>query len=169
MTDLLEVSPLGDRHPWESRLDFDALAPDFAAALAALDRAAVHTADQAGLPAALRELVRLRASQLNGCAYCVDMHAKDARRAGVSAERLDGLAVWREMPCYSDAERAALALAEAVTLCADTHVPAEVWDAAAARLSPTGLAAVLALTVAINAWNRVGVATRAWLPGSYAA
>ncbi|MGH9069668.1 MAG: carboxymuconolactone decarboxylase family protein [Acidimicrobiales bacterium] len=155
------------RRPWEPRLDFDAHAPGFARAMAALDHAAVAQADEAGLTSSLRELVRLRASQLNGCAYCVDMHAKDARAADNSDQRLDALAVWREAPFYSEAEAAALDLAEAITLCADGHVPDAVWTAAAERFSPTELSALVALIVTVNAWNRIGVTTRTWLPGTY--
>jgi AhpD family alkylhydroperoxidase len=149
-------------------MDFDATARGFAKAMAALDRAAVAQADEAGLDPLLRELVRLRASQLNGCAYCVDMHAKDARAAGEEDRRLDALAVWREAPFYSDADAVALELTEAVTLCADGHVPEPLWQAAAERFSPPELAALVALVVAVNAWNRIGVTTRTWLPGSYA-
>jgi AhpD family alkylhydroperoxidase len=116
---------------------------------------------------ALRELVRLRASQLNGCAYCVEMHAKDARARGERDERLDALAVWRETPFFTDAERAALDLTEAMTRCAETHVPDGVWQAAARLFEPAELAAIVALIVTINAWNLIGVSTRAWLPGSY--
>ncbi|HLI00485.1 MAG TPA: carboxymuconolactone decarboxylase family protein [Acidimicrobiales bacterium] len=155
------------RRPWEPRIDFEANAPGFAKAMATLERAATAQADQAGLASPIRDLVRLRASQLNGCAYCVDMHVKDARAAGERDERIDAVAVWPEVPFYDDAERAALALAEAVTLCADSHVPAAVWDEAAQHFGPAELAALIGLIVAINGWNRIGVATRTWLPGSY--
>jgi AhpD family alkylhydroperoxidase len=153
--------------PWQQRLDFDAHAPGFAKGMAALERAAVGLAEQAGLAPSLRELVRLRASQLNGCAYCVDMHAKDARAAGEGNERIDALAVWREVPFYDDAEAAALALTESITLCAGDHVPGTVWAAAAEQFSQAELAALVSLVVTVNAWNRIGVATRTWLPGTY--
>ncbi len=152
---------------WKTRLDFDAHAPGFAKAMAGLDAAAVAAAEQARLDPRLRELVRLRASQINGCAYCVDMHAKDARAAGEDNARIDALAVWREAPFYDEAEAAALGLAEAITLCADGHVPGPVWEAAAEHFTPTELTALVGLVVAVNAWNRIGAATRAWLPGSY--
>ena len=155
------------RDAWEPRLDFDACAPGFSEAMVTLDRAAARQAEDAGLPRSLGELVRLRASQLNGCAYCVDMHAKDARAGGEDDRRLDALAVWREVPFFSEAERAALALAEAVTLCADGHVPEAVWATAAASFGPAELAALVSLVVTVNAWNRIGVATRTWLPGTY--
>jgi AhpD family alkylhydroperoxidase len=167
MTTLIQDQRNIGRRPWEPRLDFDSYAPGFAKAMAALDRAAVAQAEQAGLAPSLRELVRLRASQLNGCAYCVDMHAKDARAAGDDEHRLDTLAVWREVPFYTEAERAALDLAEAITLCADGHVPQTVWADAAEQFNPTELAALVAIVVTVNAWNRIGVTTRAWLPGSY--
>lgn len=155
------------RAAWERRLDIDALAPAFATAMADLDRAAIELADQAGLTPSLRELVRLRASQLNGCAYCVDMHAKDARGAGDSDERVDGLVVWREAPFYTRAEAAALALAEAITLCAKGHVPESVWTTASECFSSIELAALVCLVTTVNAWNRLGVSTRAWHPGTY--
>lgn len=154
------------RTPWEPRLDFDRAAPGVSRAMADLDLAAVAQADQAGLPPSLRELVRLRSSQLNGCAYCVDMHARDARAGGEDERRLDALTVWRESPSYSDAERAALQLAEAITLCADEHVPEAVWAVAAGQFDGAQLAALVGLVVTVNAWNRIGVATRTWLPGN---
>ncbi len=152
-----------------SRLDFDGLAPGFAKAMAHLDHAAVKELDAAGIEPRLRELVRLRASQLNGCAFCVDMHTKDARAIGETEQRLYALDVWRETPFYDDRERAALTLTEATTLMADTHVPGDVYAEVAEVLSPSEIAAVLSLIVAINAWNAVGVTTRTWLPGSYEA
>ena len=102
------------------RLDFDAHAPIFARAMNHLDHAATKQLDSAGIDHRLRELLRLRVSQLNGCAYCVDMHSKDARAVGESQLRLDALPVWRESPFFSDAERAALAFAEAMVTMADT-------------------------------------------------
>lgn len=149
------------------RLDFDAQAPEFARALAHLDHAATRELDRAGLEPRLRELVRVRASQLNGCAYCLDMHAKDARAAGETEQRLYALPAWRETPFFTGRERAALAFAEAVTLMARDRVPAADYDAAAAWFSPQEMAALVALLVTINAWNAVGVTTRAWEPGSY--
>jgi AhpD family alkylhydroperoxidase len=149
------------------RLDFEAHAPGFARALAHLERAAIKELDQAAIDPKLRELVRLRASQINGCAYCIDMHTKDARAIGETEQRLYALPAWRETPFFDDRERAALAFAEEVTLMADTHVPAAAYDEVAQRFSPAEVAALLSLIVAINAWNAVGVAARAWLPGSY--
>jgi AhpD family alkylhydroperoxidase len=150
-----------------ARLDFDSHAPGFARALAHLDRAATKELDNAGLDHRLRELARIRASQLNGCAYCIDMHTKDARAVGETEQRLYALPAWRETPFFTDRERAALAFTESVTLLADSHVPAGAYEAAAAQFAPAEIAALVALIVTINAWNAVGVSTRAWLPGSY--
>src|ERR1700749_2882590 len=113
------------------RLDFDAHAAGFARAMAHLDRAATKELDAAGIDPLLRELVRVRASQLNGCAYCVDMHPKDARAAGETEERLHARPAWRETPFYTNRERAALALTEDVTLMARDHVPEAAYEAAA--------------------------------------
>jgi AhpD family alkylhydroperoxidase len=149
------------------RLDFDTQAAGFARAVAHLDRAATKELDAAGIDPLLRELVRVRASQLNGCAYCVDMHTKDARAAGETEQRLYALPAWRETPFYTNRERAALALTEDVTLMARDHVPAAAYEAAAEVLTPGEIAALLALIITINAWNAIGVTTRAWTPGSY--
>ncbi len=149
------------------RLDFEATVPGFYRAMAALERAAVKELDGAGIEPRLRELVRIRASQLNGCAYCIDMHTKDARKIGETEQRIYALPAWRETPFFSDRERAALAFTESVTLLAPAHVPDADYEAAAKELSPAEIGALVALIVAINAWNRIGVATRAWEPGSY--
>jgi AhpD family alkylhydroperoxidase len=109
-----------------------------------------------------RELVHLRASQINGCSVCVDMHAKEARRSGESEERVFAVGAWRETPYFSDAERAALALTEALTRAADRAepVPDAVWDAAAEHFDETQLGALVLDIGLINLWNRVNVATR---------
>jgi AhpD family alkylhydroperoxidase len=149
------------------RLDFDTHAPTFARALAHLDKATTKELDRVELDSTLRELVRIRASQLNGCAYCIDMHTKDARAIGETEQRLYGLPAWRETPYFTDRERAALAFTEVVTLLADNHVPEAAYDAAATHFSPDEMAALVSLIVMINAWNAVSVATRAWTPGNY--
>jgi AhpD family alkylhydroperoxidase len=151
------------------RLDFDAHAADFARAMAHLDHAATKQLDKVEFDQLLRELVRIRASQINGCAYCIDMHTKDARAAGESEQRLYALSAWRETPFYTDRERAALAFTEAVTLLADDHVPTEAYEAVARHFTEDEIAALVSLIVAINAWNAIGVSTRAWTPGSYEA
>jgi AhpD family alkylhydroperoxidase len=150
--------------PTAPRLDFDTLVPRFSAALPRLDAVA-----GVGLDPLLRELVRIHASSLNGCAYCIDMHTKDARAAGESEQRIYSLPAWRETAWFTDAERAALALTEAVTLVHVDKVPRDVMDEAARHFEPERLAQLVALLVTINAWNRIGVATRCWQPGSYRA
>ncbi len=149
------------------RLDIDSHAPGFARALAHLDNASTKQLDAVDFDHRLRELVRIRASQLNGCAYCIDMHTKDARAAGETEQRIYALPAWRETPFFSARERAALAFTEAVTLLAQTHVPAAAYDEVAAVYSPDEIAALVSLITVINAWNTVGVSTRAWTPGSY--
>jgi len=149
------------------RLDFDSSAPAFSRALSHLDNAATKQLDAVDFDHRLRELVRIRASQLNGCAYCIDMHTKDARAAGETEQRIYALPAWRETPFFTARERAALAFTETVTLMAQTHVPAAAYDEVAAVYSPDEIAALVSLIVVINAWNTVGVSTRTWIPGSY--
>jgi AhpD family alkylhydroperoxidase len=119
-----------------------------------------------GLEPVLLHLVRLRASQLNGCAYCIDMHWKDLRAAGENEQRLYGLDAWRESPFYSDRERAALAWTEAMTLIADGHASDAVFEEARARFSEKELADLTLTVAAINAWNRLSIAARL-PPGTY--
>jgi len=126
-------------------------------AMRALEDAAKH----GPLDPVIRELVKLRASQVNGCAYCVDMHYKDARAAGESEERLYMLPAWRESTVYTDAERAALALTEEMTLIADGHVPADVEADARAQFDDETYAALVFVVVAINAWNRLAITSHA--------
>ncbi len=113
----------------------------------------------------ISELVRVRASMINGCAYCVDAHTKDARAKGETEQRLYSIATWSEAPFYTDKERAALALTDAVTLLSETKAPREVWDHAREHFDEEELVQLLWTITAINAWNRVAVATR-MLPGS---
>ena len=161
-TPIVHIDPAG------ARLDFDAHAAGFAKALAHLDHAAIKELDRVSFDAKLRELVRLRASQLNGCAYCVDMHTTDALAIGEAPQRLAALAVWRDTPFFDERERAALAFTEAVTLMASTgHVPDDAWQTIASQFSEDEIAALVSLITAINAWNAIGVSTRAWRPGSY--
>jgi AhpD family alkylhydroperoxidase len=149
------------------RLDFDTEAAGFSRALSHLDQAATKELDAVGFDPKLRELIRVRASQLNGCAYCIDMHTKDARAIGETEQRLYSLPAWAETPFFSDRERAGLAFTETVTLLAVDHVPAEAFAEVAAEFSARELAALVSLIVTINAWNAVGVTTRTWTPGSY--
>ncbi|WP_295010531.1 carboxymuconolactone decarboxylase family protein [uncultured Microbacterium sp.] len=148
--------------PIPVRLDIDTVAPRFSRALAGLDAAMVRELDAAGIDARLRELVRLRASQLNGCSYCVDLHTTDARKAGETERRIAAVAVWEESPFFTARERAAFELTESMTRLSETHVPDRVWASAAARFSAEELGALVALVVTINAWNAVGVSTHAW-------
>lgn len=144
------------------RLDFDQLVPGFSRAVAALDRAAIAELDRAGVEPSLRELVRLRASQLNGCAYCVDLHSKDGRSAGITDQKLHAVAIWQDSALFTTAERAALEFTEQVTRLSETHVPEAVVDRARSELGEERLAALLTLVVAINVWNAIGVTTRCW-------
>ncbi len=120
-----------------------------------------------GLEGSLLELVKVRASQINGCAFCIDMHTKDARAAGESEQRLYALSAWREAPFFTERERAALALTEAVTLIADSHAPQAVIDGATAAFSPDELTWLLYAVIEINAWNRLAITTGAPEAGSY--
>jgi AhpD family alkylhydroperoxidase len=150
-----------------ARLDFQAHATGFSRAVAHLDQAATKELDRVDFDVRLRELVRIRASQLNGCAYCIDMHTKDARAAGETEQRIYALPAWGETPFFTRRERAALALTESMTLMPQTHVPDADFAQAAAEYSADELAALVSLIVTINAWNAIGVSTRAWEPGSY--
>jgi AhpD family alkylhydroperoxidase len=149
------------------RLDFESLAPAVSRAITQLDKAVTQQLDAAEIDHRLRELVRIRASQINGCAYCVDMHTKDARAIGETEQRIYALPVWRETPFFNDRERAALGFTETVTRLAQTHIPAADYDDLATEFTPDESAALLGLILVINAWNAIGVATRAWEPGSY--
>ncbi len=124
---------------------------------------ALNAVNQHGLPEKLLELVHLRASQINGCSICVDMHPKLARKAGETDERLFAVAAWRDTPYFSEAERAALALTEAVTRLADREdpVPDAIWNEADKHFDETELAALLLSIATINVWNRLNVAIRA--------
>jgi AhpD family alkylhydroperoxidase len=114
----------------------------------------------------LHALVKIRASQINGCAFCLDMHARDARAAGESEQRLSVLSAWREAPFFSPAERAALALTEAVTRVGDGRVPDDVYRQAEAEFDRDTLASLLFAIATINAWNRLSIAART-PPGDY--
>src|SRR5690348_5973846 len=138
-----------------SRLDFAKSAPKAFRALIGFDAAA-----RAGLDPALVELIQIRATHLNRCAYCLHMHTNDARKAGESEDRLHMVAVWREARhFFSPKEQAALALTEAVTLVADAGVPDDVYAEAAAHFDDQELGHVLALILAINTWNRIALST----------
>lgn len=113
-----------------------------------------------GLEDSLIQLMEMRASQINGCAFCLDMHSKDARAAGETEQRLYGLDAWREAPYYSDRERAALEWVEAVTLVADTHVPDTVYEHVSRHFDEAELVNLTLAVIAINGWNRLAIASR---------
>ncbi len=147
----------------EPRIDYRKSVPqDAMQALLGLER----SVRASGLEPKLLELVRMRASQLNGCAYCIDMHSKDARAEGETEQRLYGLNAWRETPYYTDRERAALEWAEAVTLIARDQVPDEIYERVRKHFSEAELVNLTLALVAINGWNRLAISFRA-VPGTY--
>jgi AhpD family alkylhydroperoxidase len=125
-----------------------------------------HTVEASGLERPLLELVKIRASQINGCAYCIDMHTKDARVLGETEQRIYALNAWRETPFFTPRERAALAWTEAVTRVADTHVPDDVYDEVRPHFTEDELLALTFEVVVINAWNRLAISSRA-VAGTY--
>ena len=144
------------------RMEYMKVAPGISQAMGGLQRA-VH---ESGLEPSLLELVKTRASQINGCAYCLDMHTKDARAGGETEQRLYALSAWRETPFYTNRERAALAWTEAVTLISETHVPDEMYEQAREQFSEQELAYLTLAIIAINGWNRLAVSFRT-VPGTY--
>jgi AhpD family alkylhydroperoxidase len=148
--------------PTTRRVKLANLVPDFYQAMIALD-----AASDAGLDPKLAHLVRIRASQINGCAYCTDMHSLDLLQFADQQQRITLLPVWREAPSfYSEQEQAALALTEAITLVSVDHVPDEVYDVTANAFDEKDLAQLIALIITINMWTRVGVTGR-MEPGHY--
>ena len=121
---------------------------------------------QSGLEESLLDLMRMRASQINGCAYCLDMHSKEARANGETEQRLYGLNAWRETPYFTERERAALEWTEALTLVAQTHVPDDVYERVRKQFSEAELANLSLAVVSINGWNRLVISTRQ-VPGGY--
>ena len=146
-------------HP---RIAYGKVAPGALAAMRGLETYVHGT----GLEPALLELVKIRASQINGCAYCIDMHSQDARALGETEQRLYAVAAWHETPFFTERERAALAWTEAVTRVAKTHVPGDVYEEAKRRFSEKELVDLTLAVVAINGWNRLAIAFRT-VPGSY--
>ncbi|MGA9919232.1 carboxymuconolactone decarboxylase family protein [Paraburkholderia sp.] len=140
----------------EQRLDFYKANPAAIKALLGVE----ERIGKSALEKSLTELVRLRASQINGCAFCVDMHATDARKGGESDRRLATVVVWRETPFFTDRERAALEWTEALTLVSQDHVPDAVWQAVRPHFSDEELVDLTLLISAINAWNRFAIAFR---------
>ncbi len=147
----------------QPRLDAQKVAPAAFQAMLALE---TYVRKAAGLEPALLELVRLRASQINGCAFCIDMHSKDARANGESEQRLYALNAWEDTPFFSDRERAALAWTEAVTLISREHAPDRVYQRARERFTEEELVNLTMAIVTINSWNRLAIGFRA-VPGEY--
>jgi AhpD family alkylhydroperoxidase len=143
------------------RLNFYQAAPDTIKALSALEDHLRST----GLESSLFELIKIRASQINGCAFCINMHTQDARKNGETEQRIYLLDAWREAPVYSDRERAALAWTEAVTLVSETHVPDDVYEQVRGQFSDAELVNLTMLVATINAWNRIAISFRAIPPG----
>jgi AhpD family alkylhydroperoxidase len=146
----------------EQRLNYVPLAPGGIKAMLDLEK----YLNGSGLEHGLLHLIKMRASQINGCAYCLDMHSKDARAGGETEQRLYGLSAWEEAPYYTPRERAALAWTEAVTEVADGHVPDAVFEAARPHFTDKELVDLTFAVMAINAWNRLAIAFRA-PAGSY--
>ena len=146
------------------RIDIGKTAPGAYRALLGLE----HYLHESGLEESLLHLIKLRASQINGCAYCLDMHWKDLKSIGETDQRLYELNAWEESPFYTDRERAALAWTEAVTRVADTHVPDSVYEEVKKVFNERELVDLTLAVAAINAWNRMAIATRT-TPGTYQA
>jgi AhpD family alkylhydroperoxidase len=146
----------------QARINYVKVAPGAYKAMSGLE----EYVDASGLEAQLLHLIKMRASQINGCAYCIDMHSKDLRAIGETEQRIYSLDAWRECPYYTDRERAALAWTEAVTLITSGHVPDQVYEEAKAQFSEKELADLTLAIAAINAWNRLAIAGRA-VPGAY--
>ena len=148
----------------KARIDLMHVNPGIVQAMLGLER----QVRRGGLDERLLDLVRMRASQINGCSYCLDMHSKDARAAGETEQRLYGLDAWRETPYYSARERAALEWTEALTLVSESHVPDEVYERVREQFSEDELVHLSLAVVAINGWNRLNIAAGT-VPGDYVA
>jgi AhpD family alkylhydroperoxidase len=146
----------------QSRIEYIEVAPGAMKTLFGLEKYLA----ECGLEPSLIDLIKLRASQINGCAYCIDMHTKDARSRGESEQRLYELDAWRETPFYTEREQAALAWTEAVTLIAVEHVPDEVYKQAREQFTEQELVNLTLALVAINGWNRFAISFRT-VPGTY--
>jgi len=140
----------------QTRLDYGKVAPGSVQALYRVQK----YVEESGLEHSLLELIKTRVSQMNGCAFCIDMHTKDARAAGETEQRLYGLSAWRETPYYSERERAALAWAEVVTNISQTHASDEDYEAARSQFGEEELVKVTMAVIAINSWNRLAIAFR---------
>jgi AhpD family alkylhydroperoxidase len=144
------------------RINYVQVAPDAFKAMRGLEEYVASS----GLEKSLYELVKTRASQINGCAFCLDMHTKDARKAGETEQRLYALSAWRETPFYTERERAALEWTEALTLISDTDVPDALYENVRKQFSESEIVALSMAIIAINGWNRLAISFRT-VPGSY--
>jgi AhpD family alkylhydroperoxidase len=138
------------------RIDVAKVSPAVYQAVSALQK----YVDQSGLDAKLRHLIKIRASQINGCAYCLAMHTREARKLGETEERMQLLNAWREAPVYSERERTALGWTEAITLVTQGHVPDDVFEAVRKQFSEKEIVDLTAAAAAINTWNRIAIAFR---------
>ncbi|HET6249249.1 MAG TPA: carboxymuconolactone decarboxylase family protein [Tepidisphaeraceae bacterium] len=148
----------------ETRINYVKAAPDGFKAMVGLESYISHS----GIEPMLLHLVKMRASQINGCAYCLDMHSKDLRAGGETEQRIYGLNAWHESPFYTDRERAALAWTEALTKVADTHAPDDVYESSRKHFTEKEFVDLTWAIAAINAWNRMGIGFRSQ-PGNYVA
>ena len=146
----------------EPRIKYAQIVPEGFRAMLGLE----HYVQSSGLEPGLLDLVELRASQINGCAYCIDIHTKDARAHGETEQRLYALTAWEETPFYTERERAAFAWTEAVTKVFEGHVPDEVYEMARKQFTEKELVNLTLAIVAINGWNRLAISFRT-VPGSY--
>ncbi len=146
----------------KARLNYAKIAPDALNAMLELEK----YVSSSGLEKTLYELVKTRASQINGCAYCLDMHTKDARKAGETEQRLYALNAWRETPFYTERERAALEWTEALTLISENDVPDWLYEATRMHFDEKEMVALTMAIIAINGWNRLAISFRT-VPGSY--
>jgi AhpD family alkylhydroperoxidase len=146
----------------QPRLDYTKASPEGLQAMFRLE----HAVRASGLDPKMLELIKTRASQLNGCAYCIDMHTKDARAAGETEQRLYALSAWREAPFYTDRERAALAWTEALTNIQQGHAPDDVYEEVAQHFNEAELMNLTLAITTINTWNRISIGFRV-VPGTY--
>jgi AhpD family alkylhydroperoxidase len=144
----------------ENRVNLGKEAPELYQAVAALAKLVNEHAAKAGLAEGFTHLLRLRASQINGCAFCLRLHTRDALKTGESADRISLLPAWRESGYFNEKECAALALVEAVTLIADGQLPESVYAAAATVMSAAEIVAVEWIAIVINTWNRIAISSR---------
>lgn len=160
-------SDFGELRKVPMRLNYSEVSPGALKAMLGLE---MHVRGS-GIEHSLLELIKTRSSQLNGCAYCLDMHTKDARAAGETEQRLYALSAWREAPFFTDRERAALAWTEAITFIADGHAPDDVYEFAREQFTERELVDLTLAIVAINGWNRLAIAFRSeaghYQPGAF--